>query len=154
MRRQLFDLFDNVIDVVLTPVQRDQVDPVYFADFLFYQRLKRNASIAVVGDQRKMPGTRIQFPNQLYIGFDIIVVDKSGQVFLLAFQIFYVYAFGIPFRYIYITVRQQDGIPADHTAKYRDIPDNAVILGKVGSPSFLSEYDNQAGAVFSLVFAQ
>ena len=48
----------------------------------------------------------IQFPDQLYIGFDIIVVDKSCQVPFLVFQVFYVYTFGSPFRYIYITVRQ------------------------------------------------
>lgn len=48
---QLLDLLDDVIDIVLTPVQRDEVYPIYFADFLSYQGLKRNTSITVVCDK-------------------------------------------------------------------------------------------------------
>ena len=76
-----------------------------FADFLFYQGLERNTAIAVVCDKGKMFGARIQFPDQFYIGFDIIVVDESSQVSSLVFQVFYIYTFGSPFRYVYITVR-------------------------------------------------
>lgn len=48
--------------------------------------MERNTAIAVVCDKGKMFGARIQFPDQFYIGFDIIVVDESSQVSSLVFR--------------------------------------------------------------------
>ena len=69
--------FTQLEDVYKRQVQRDEVYPLYFADFLFYQGLERNTAIAVVCDKGKMFGARIQFPDQFYIGFDIIAVSYT-----------------------------------------------------------------------------